>query len=187
MLKRTGAAIIVFAGMAIYAWSPDLDWRTAEEIPFVLRDGVELARHSAARTPASLSLICGVDGGLHLLLRTRLPIPAEFRRNMPGRVENVSVIIGDGMTQQLQVAVDIVATASGSGWWFERLVGGKPLDTMVTSRLPPEKVTMLESWFGSSRPPSRVAVMGILETGSFMVGTRTGEAIGTLRSNCVAA
>jgi hypothetical protein len=66
--------------MTTCGYSANLDWTAAENVPFTIRSGVEVARHATGKTPAALSLVCSAPGTLHLLLRTRLPIPRAFAR-----------------------------------------------------------------------------------------------------------
>jgi hypothetical protein len=173
--------------MTACGYSANLDWSAAENVPFTIRSGVEVARHASGKTPAALSFVCSAGGSLHLLLRTRLPIPNGFRRNILGRDEVVSMFIGEGTRLQLPLVVDVVAKGRDevepvADW----LIGIDAPDTVVTSQLSTEQVDTLERWFGST-PPTKVSVLGILETGVFMVGTRAGDAIRDLRKSCVAS
>jgi hypothetical protein len=173
--------------MATCGYSANLDWTAAENVPFTIRSGVEVARHATGKTPAALSLVCSAPGTLHLLLRTRLPIPEGFRKNILGRDDDVSIFVGEGIKWQLPIVVDVVAKGRNEVESFaEWLTGIDAPDTIVTPPLSTEQVATLEGWFGST-PPTKVSVVGILETGVFMVGTRAGDAIRELQESCVAS
>lgn len=163
----------------------DLGWRTAENLPFLIRSGIEIAHNAAGKRAAALSLLCSLDGDLHLLLRTRLPIPEAYRNDILGRDNNVSMFVGEGIDRELPIVVDVVAKGRDRfATLHEWLTGIKAPDTIVTPPLSTEQIAMLRDWFGSTLP-TKVSIVGIHETGVFMVGTRTGDAIRDLRASCL--
>jgi hypothetical protein len=113
--------------------------------------------------------------------------PEGFRKNILGRDDDVSIFVGEGIKWQLPIVVDVVAKGRNEVESFaEWLTGIDAPDTIVTPPLSTEQVATLEGWFGST-PPTKVSVVGILETGVFMVGTRAGDAIRELQESCVAS
>jgi hypothetical protein len=56
------------------------------------------------------------------------------------------------------------------------LLGINAPDTIITPPLSVAQVATLEGWFGSV-PPTKVSVVGIWETGVFLVGSRASDAI----------
>lgn len=184
LLARTAASLFLLVPNV--GRGANLDWRTAENVPFTIISGVEIAHHVAGKAAAKLSLVCSGQGGLHLLLRTRLPIPEAYRRNIIGRDEDVSLFVGKGIERQLPIVVDVVAKGRSHIEKAEEwLIGIDAPDTIITPPLSIAQVATLESWFGSV-PPIKVAVVGILETGVFMVGARASDAIRTIREDCTA-
>jgi hypothetical protein len=184
LLARTAANLILLVPEAL--GSANLDWQAAENVPFTIRSGVEVARHAAGQTPARLSFVCSAQGSLHLLLRTRLPIPEAYRRNIVGRVDGVAVFVGEGIKKQLRIVVDVVATGRNHVEKVEEwLIGIDAPDTIITPPLSATQVATLEGWFGSV-PPAKVSIVGVWETGVFMVATRAGDAIRILREGCTA-
>lgn len=183
-LLAIAAAILLLLAPQI-VWSANLDWRAAENVPFTIKSGIEMARHAAGHTPAQLSFVCSVQGSLHLLLRTRLP-PEGYRRNIRGRYSHVDLFVGEGIKNQLSIVVDVVAAGRNHVANVEEwVIGIDAPDTIITPPLSATQVETLEGWFGSV-PPPRVSVVGIRETGVFMVGTRAGDAIRIQREGCTA-
>lgn len=185
---KTIGKIVVFIALLAPTLKPSakLDWRSAEGVPFEISSGVELARHAAGKRPAKLSLVCSVRSSLHLLLRTRLPFPEGYRPDRFGRDDDVAIFVGAGIERQLPIVVDVVATGRNRIKKLEDfLFGIDEPDTIITPPLSAVQAAKLEGWFGTV-PPTRVSVAGMWETAVFMVGTRAGDAIRTLREGCAA-
>lgn len=157
----------------------DLDWRAARNVPYEIREGIEIARNRVGKPLASLSLICTSEGTTHLLLLTRLPGEDGFRRSMPGRDDDVAIFVGEGISNRMPIVVDVVALSDS-----DAAEDADRVETIITLALSREAVTTLADWFGPG-PPSKVSVAGIDETGVFMVGTRDGRAIRDFADACV--
>jgi len=110
------------------------------------------------------------------MLHTRLPFPSEWRskrRSGAGgivteRDTDASVFIG-GIDQALPTAFD---------WSL-----GAQFDEAVSDRLSKAALTSLADWYGE-RPPTRVSVMGISETGTFLRGKSSRTAIHDFARAC---
>ncbi|WP_238241547.1 hypothetical protein, partial [Methylobacterium isbiliense] len=59
----------------------ELGWRGAKGIPFNVSAGIEIARQDANQAWSTLIFVCDGAGVFHLILRTRLPVPDDFRGN----------------------------------------------------------------------------------------------------------
>lgn len=55
-----------------------VDWSATNEIPFPVSGQLEIASRSRPFKQSSLALLCG-PAGAHLMLKSRLPVPDEFR------------------------------------------------------------------------------------------------------------
>jgi hypothetical protein len=186
-LSAWSARLVLLPAVAFFCSGPlevrsaaDLDWRAARNVPYQIRDGLELARNRADKAFASLSLICSSEGETHLLLLTRLPGQEGFRRDAPGRDDEVSLFV-EGISHMMPIVVDVVAIGESN----TPETSGK-LDTIVTPPLPRDAMVTLSDWFGHS-PPTKVSVVGIDETGVFMVGTRDGLAVQDFDETCASS
>ncbi|MGC5778827.1 hypothetical protein [Methylobacterium sp. NFXW15] len=166
--------------------SANLDWPAAKGLSFKITHGVEIGRNATGKPAAQLSFVCSAQGGLHLLLRTRLPIEYPYRKNLMGRVNDVWLYVGKGIERKIQFVFDVVAQGRGNAQDLDEWIFGiDDPDTIVTPQMSMEQVASLENLFGTT-PPTRVSVVGIWETGVFMVGAHPGSAIRKIRENCVA-
>ncbi|WP_105419124.1 hypothetical protein [Neorhizobium sp. T25_27] len=161
-----------------------MSWQHVKAMPFVVKDGLEIARQAQGKAPASLHIVCSENKELHLVLSTRLPGPRWAIEK--GRDEEVSLFVG-GIERQLKVVMDMVAKGQDLTW-LESAVSrdgrGEP-DTLVTTPLKAAEITKLSSWFGDM-PPLKVSIVGYAETGVVMVGAVSGPAIAEVNAWCVA-
>lgn len=158
--------------------------RSVDGLPFSVRSSMEIARHTAWTRTAALSLLCSEGGNLHFKLTTRLPAARQFVRDNE-REDDVSLFV-DGYEKNLQFATTIVKRGRDIRW-YERLLLSEALgepDTVVTPPLDPIDVAKISRWF-EPVPPSRVSVVGIHETGTYMKGTGSASDIRDFLSACL--
>ncbi|MCQ1856378.1 hypothetical protein, partial [Neorhizobium galegae] len=149
-----------------------LPWQNVKAMPFIVQDGLEIARQAQGKVPASLYIVCSENKELHLVLLTRLPGPRWAIEK--GRDDNVSLFVG-GIEQQLKVVMDLVVKGQDLTWLesaISRDGEGEP-DTLVTNPIKGEEIKTIGSWFGN-RPPLKVSIVGYAETGVSMVGAVAG-------------
>ena len=160
-----------------------LPWQQVKAMPFIVQDGLEIARQARGKAPASLYVVCSQNKELHLILSTRLP--GQRWAIEKGRDDNVSLFVG-GIEQQLKVVMDLVEKGQDLTW-LESAVSrdgeGEP-DTLVTTRIKADEIKTIGSWFGDT-PPLKVSIVGYAETGVFMVGAVAGPAIAEFNASCV--
>ncbi len=161
-----------------------MSWQHDKAMPFIVTDGLEIAREAQGKAQASLYIVCSQNKELHLVLSTRLPGPRWAIEK--GRDENVSLFVG-GIERQLKVVMDLVAKGQDLTW-LESAVSrdgeGEP-DTLATTPIKADEVKTIGPWFGDT-PPLKVSIVGYAETGVFMVGTVAGPAIAEFNGSCVA-
>ncbi|WP_105436359.1 hypothetical protein [Neorhizobium tomejilense] len=105
-----GSILMAFIGPLCVLLStgqaPARSWQHDKAMPFIVKDGLEIARQAQGKAPASLYIVCSENKELHLVLSTRLPGPRWAIKK--GRDEGVSLVVG-GIERQLKVVMDLVA------------------------------------------------------------------------------
>lgn len=163
----------------------ELSLDSARNLPVGVQKGIEIASRTGSDNPASLNLICSSDGDKHFVLITRLPFPrwleGRYRR---GASDRASLFV-NGIGQKLDIAFEMI-NIGPSAATLSNFLGiadeGEP-DTAFSVPLMPEHVDALENWFGATSP-EKVSVVGLLETGVFMRGLVTGDAIHEFGTSC---
>lgn len=160
-----------------------LPWQHVKAMPFIVQDGLEIARPAQGKLPASLYVVCSQNKELHLVLSTRLPGPRWAIEK--GRDDNVSLFVG-GIEQQSKLVMDLVEKGQDLTWLestISRDGEGEP-DTLVTTPIKADEMKTIGSWF-SDTPPLKVSIVGYAETGVFMVGAVAEPAIAEFNASCV--
>lgn len=142
-------------------------WGDIKNLPFAVTARVELASAGWPLKRSSLSLVCGSDKSLRLIMLTEVPGRREtFSVDFP---DEASIFI-NGIDQQIP---DVVMRAV--------IIG--PPDAIVSDALSISAVEQLTEWFGAI-PPNKVSVVGFWETGTYMQGKVTGADIDTIARSC---
>lgn len=173
---------IVLSIGQVHATEPP--WRGVKEMPFVVRNDLELARQPQGKTLASLYLVCSQTNELHLILSTRLPAPRWSIRR--GRDDDVSLFVG-GINHEIKLVMDLVEKGPDITWLesaLSREGEGAP-DTLVTTTIGSDEISTIATWFGDA-PPEKVSVVGYSETGVYMAGRTAGPAVTKFSASCVA-
>ncbi|WP_339763944.1 hypothetical protein [uncultured Hoeflea sp.] len=186
-LKNRLWLLIIGSACAILSVSQnvaaEVAWRSVRGIPFEVRSGIEVARHTEGKRPAWLYLLCSANGNLHIVLSTRLPSPRWTVRKR--RDDHVSLFV-DGIEHELPLVVDLVDRGRDLEW-YEQLFADEDIgetDTIVTPPLDPNDVAKVGRWLDLAAP-QKVSVVGIQETGVFMKSTGSASEIQELLSSCL--
>lgn len=161
------------------------DFRSVDRLPFEVRSEIEMANNRIWARPASLSLLCSVDGDLHIVLSTRLPV-SDRRFVRINEYDDHVLLWASGFKMQLPLSTTLVERGRDR-MWFEHLLFPEALgepDLIVTPPLDPDEVAKTVLWFDPD-PPSRVIVGGVGETIVRMKGTGSASDIRELLSSCL--
>jgi hypothetical protein len=161
------------------------DFRSVDRLPFEVRSEIEMANNRIWARPASLSLLCSVDGDLHIVLSTRLPVSDRLFVRINEYDDHV-LLWASGFKMQLPLSTTLVERGRDR-MWFEHLLFPEALgepDLIVTPPLDPDEVAKTVLWFDPV-PPSRVIVGGVGETIVHMKGTGSASDIRELLSSCL--
>lgn len=151
-----------------------VDWRRSDDLPFAVRVQVELAAKWDPIKRASLSLVCGGGGGLHLVLRARLPVRSVLRLHEKDRAH---------------LTIDYEPSGPKADWKartleIERaeLVAFGVVDALLTTPLSAAQVEHLAAAFGPT-PPRRVS-FGTMERAVYLAGSTGAEPVRALATAC---
>lgn len=141
-----------------------VNWRPTSALRFQAESSIEVARAGLVFRRSSLSLICG-GARLHLVLRSRLPLP---RGELRPDAEDEATIFISGIQSPLRIRA--------------RLVDAGVVDTIVTAPLRPASAAQLAGELDRSR--ARRASFMIFETGTHMKAVAAGAQVRAFVSRC---
>src|SRR5581483_1871000 len=151
--------------------------RTLPPLPdlFVI-DKLELA--SDDRLPSGLWFVCAKPSDLRLVLRTRLPIEADFVRS--GTYDHVRVEVT--VLRQDVRTIDAIRNAPSFDFHDVTWRGDREDDVLLMPVIMGEEATMLAKAF---RPgPPAIVRIDIQETGTEMRGNADGTAVADFARHC---
>jgi hypothetical protein len=125
-------------------------WRDFSNLTIPIKEDLEVANDWWLWRRASLRLLCGSNGSLYLLLRTRMPGPRDFHK--PRSDEAVELIAGD-KNLKLKARVKLIDTG--------------PVDTLATTALSTAELDDLATLFGPTKP-GKISFM-TMERGVYLV------------------
>jgi hypothetical protein len=151
---------------AISGCSRPPDLSTIGELPFEVRDRLEIARNPISKPAARMTLVCTSRSELLLVLMTRIPAPRQLLRLHD--TDDASLLVG-GPGRELPVKAKLVAT-------------GK-FDVVASQALSISEARQLATLYGVASP-SAVSFMNFQETGIFLRGSVPGEAVNSFSERC---
>lgn len=175
-----GTVTLLTAFLLYFGYQPRwlfVDWTNTEAVPFPVHGKIEIASRWYPLKRSSMSLLCG-PGGLHLMLKSRLPMPQYVRDNMR---------TSKAFTSHTAITFDWVRLPRGmvihSFETKSALLDLGSVDTIVTRTLTSNDQALLMDWFRRGAPQG--ISLGAFESGAGKLKARAeSQAVAAFFERC---
>lgn len=155
-----------------------VDWSRPDGIRFPVAAQLEIATRWKPFKRSSLALLCGPLGA-HLVMKSRLPLPSEYRSDSSpwdGRYSNRSALIFDWV-QVRKRGIFIHSFENKSA-----VVNYGLVDTVLSAPLSDAQRRMVIDWFNRGAP--RGVSFHLLETSTTLRASATKREVASFFKNC---